>query len=163
MDLQTLVAWTTVIGSLAVTLTLVVLIVSIRQNTKAQRVLAVQSLTAAIAAIDVPAMTSPELGAALTAVLKDWRTATREQRIVAHYFLFPFFKLLETAWYQERAGVLEPALWSGWDAMIRVYFHSKGIKEVWWPVRGRTFSPEFQRYLEQTEPPTVGSLADLFD
>ena len=117
MDLQTLVAWTTVVGSVAVTLTLVVLIVSIRQNTNAQRVLAVQSLTAAIVSINVPAMELPALGHAIAAATRDWRKASRDDRILAHYFLFCWFKLAETAWYQQRARVLEPGLWAGWETL----------------------------------------------
>jgi hypothetical protein len=164
MDLQTLVAWTTVIGSVAVTLTLVVLIVSIRQNTKAQRVLAVQSLLSSIAAINVPAMETAALGQALAAATKDWRKASREQRVIAHFFLFSYFKLSETAWYQKKAGVLEPGQWAGWESVIRMYYHSSGVKDVWWPARGQAYSPAFQKYLSETEPPTnVGTLSDIFD
>ena len=48
-----------VVNAAAVILTLAFLIVSIRQNTKAQRALAVQSITSAIAAINLPAMETP--------------------------------------------------------------------------------------------------------
>lgn len=130
MDLQSVALLTGIISSIAVTATLVVLIVSIRQNTQSQRILAVQSLTAAITAINVPAMESPELGAALASVTRDWNTATREQRFVAHFFLFSYFKLAETAWYQQKAGVLESELWTGWETLMRLFYHSSGTKEV---------------------------------
>ena len=58
MNLQSFVSLAEIVNALAVTATLVVLVVSIRQNTKTQKVLAVESLAAAITAINVPAMES---------------------------------------------------------------------------------------------------------
>ena len=69
----------------------------IRQNTQSQRVVAVESLATAIAAINVPAMQSPALGTALATALKDWSLASHDERVIAHYFLFCFFKLHEQA------------------------------------------------------------------
>lgn len=162
MDLQTIALLTGIVSSLAVTLTLVVLIVSIRQNTTSQRVLAVQSLTAAIAAINVPAMESPALGDALASTSKDWGSATREQRILAHFFLFTYFKLSETAWYQQQAGVLDAGQWAGWDMMIRMFYHSEGVKRGWWPHRGHAYSAAFREYLAQSAAPAgLGSYSEL--
>jgi hypothetical protein len=163
MNLQNLVGLAEIINALAVTLTLVVLVISIRQNTNAQRVGAVQSLSAAIAAINVPAMDSPALGSALSRALHDWNAATRDERILAHYFLFSYFKLIETAWYQRNAGALEAEQWEGWEWMVRLFFHSDGVRLVWWPHRCHAFSPAFRNYLELSEPPAdARKLDDLF-
>lgn len=152
MDLQTIASITGIVSSIAVTATLVVLIVSIRQNTQSQKILAVQSLTSAITAINVPAMESSEMGAALANVTKDWNAGTREQRIIAHYFLFSIFKLGEAAWYQRKSGALETGQWDGWERLMRLYYHSAGVREAWWPHRGYAYSPEFQKYLLTTQP-----------
>jgi hypothetical protein len=163
MNLQDVAALADIVNAAAVIATLVFLIVSIRKNTQAQRVLAVESLTAAISAINVPAMESPALGEALAVVTRDWNGASREQRVIAHYFLFSLFKLLETAWYQQRNGTLDTAQWAGWDDMLRKQYHCPGIKSGWWPYRRNSFSPEFQAYLTSTEPPTAGlSLSEIF-
>ncbi|HEX3672659.1 MAG TPA: hypothetical protein VHU87_00155 [Rhizomicrobium sp.] len=163
MNLQSFVSLSEIVSALSVTLTLVVLVVSIRQNTKSQRVLAVQSLSAAIAAINVPAMESPALGSALAKATRDWGSASRDERILAHFFLFSYFKLVETAWYQRRAGALEEEQWAGWDTVMRIFYHSDGVKLVWWPNRGYAFSPAFRDYLAQTKPPAeVGALHDIF-
>lgn len=53
-------------------------------------------------------------------------SASREERIIAHYFLFSFFKLLENAWYQPRAGILDQAQWIGWETLLRKYYHADG-------------------------------------
>ena len=163
MSLQTFTALAEIVSSAAVTLTLVVLLISIRQNTRAQRVRAVESLLASIAAINVPGIENPELGLALAKAMKDWRSASREERVIAHFFLFSYFKLAENGWYQYQAGALEAGQWQGWDNLIKHYYHSPGVRDVWWPARGYAYSPAFQKYLAGTTPPaTIGSLSDIF-
>lgn len=150
-------------AAVAVFFTLIGLIVSIRQNTQAQRVLAVQSITAAIAAINVPAMESPALGSALAATTRNWRSASRDERILSHYFLFTFFKLLEQAWYQHRAGALDDGVWVGWEISLLRFFHSPGVAEGWWPGRRWAYSPAFQQFLEESPPPALSADAALYD
>ena len=90
--------------------------------------LAVESLAAAITAIKVPGMQSPALGTALAKATADWSSATREERMIAHFFLFSFFKLLENAWYQQKAGILDQAQWVGWETMLlRASMHHKRL------------------------------------
>jgi hypothetical protein len=164
MTMDKLAAIAEIVNAAAVTLTLLGLIATIRQNTKSQKAMAVDSLAAAIAAINVPATQSPALGAALSSAVNDWASATRDERIMAHYFLFSFFKLHESAWYQLQAGILDAAQWQGWEKGVRKFYHSKGVHEVWWPNRRHAFSPEFQAYLAATSPPDeIGSLKDIFD
>jgi hypothetical protein len=164
MSLQTLVAVAEIISALAVALTLIALIVSIRQSTKSQKALVVDSLAAAITSINVPAMESPGLGAALAKATADWNSASREERIIVHFFLFSFFKLLENAWYQQKAGILDQAQWVGWETMLRKYYHAQGVQRAWWPARKNSYSPEFQKFLSETKPPEdLSSLGELFD
>ncbi len=153
-----------VIGSVAVLASLVFVGMQIRQNTKAQKMVAVDSLAAAIAAINVPAIDSPALGEALAKAMRDWGAAAREQRIIAHYFLFSYFKMAENAWYQHRAGVLDASQWSGWATGARMFYHSPGVRTAWWPRRRQTYSAEFQAFLAASEPPPgeMGTLEDLF-
>ena len=164
MNLQTVVSLAEIISALAVTLTLIAVIVSLRQNTRSQKALAVESLAAAITAINVPGMQSPALGTALAKATADWSLATREERMIAHFFLFSFFKLLENAWYQQKAGILDQAQWVGWETMLRKYYHAEGVQQAWWPARKNGYSPEFQKFLSGTKPPEeLGSLSELFD
>src|SRR5246127_3359746 len=135
MSLQTIVSLAEIISGLAVTLTLIAVIVSIRQNTKSQKALVVDSLAAAITSINVPAMESAVLGSALSKATADWSSATREERIMAHFFLFSLFKLLENAWYQQKAGILDQTHWLGWESLLRKYYHSEGVRQVWWASR----------------------------
>jgi hypothetical protein len=153
-----------ILSALAVTLTLLAVIATIRQNTRSQKALAVDSLAAAITSINVPAMKSHVLGTALSKATADWGSAGREERIMAHFFLFSFFKLLENAWYQRQAGILDQAQWVRWETLLRKYYHAEGVRRVWWPGRKDAYSPEFQEFLSGTKPPEeLGSLNELFD
>ena len=153
-----------VVGALAVLASLIFVGMQIRQNTHSQQIVAVSSLAAAIAAINVPAMQSPALGEALAKATRDWGAATREQRVLAHFFLFSYFKLCENAWYQHSRGALDATQWAGWETMLRAFYHSSGVQSGWWPRRRRAYSPEFQSYLAATAPPPedIGSLEQLF-
>lgn len=152
-----------VIAGLAVLASLLFVGVQIRQNTRSQKVVAVNSLTAAIAAINVPAMESPALGEALSSVFQNWDSATREQRIVAHFFLFSFFKLSESAWFQRKNAVLDEQQWIGWETLLLSMYHAEGVKNGWWKYRRNAYSPEFQAHLARSEKPTaeIGSYSEL--
>lgn len=152
-----------IIAAGAVIFTLIGLIATIRQNTIAQRSASVQAITAAIAAINVPAMESPALGDALAHACKDWRAASRDQRIVAHYFLFTFFKLCEQAWYQHKAGALDEEQWSGWQHSLLRFYYSPGVLSGWWPHRKSSYSAAFQRFLAESAPSEPAALYDLFE
>jgi hypothetical protein len=95
MNLQTIASLAEIMSALAVTLTLIAVIISLRQNTKSQKALAVESLAAAVTAINVPGMESPALGAALGKATADWSSASREERMIAHFFLFFFQTIRE--------------------------------------------------------------------
>lgn len=164
MDLNHVASLAEIVNALAVTLTLVGLIVTIRQSTRIQKALAVDSLSAAISAINVPALESPALGSAVSRAVSDWGSATRDERILAHFFLYSIFKLWENAWYQHRAGILDTEQWQGWERLARRYYHSPGVREVWWPARGNSYSAAFQSFLAASEPPPeVANLNDIFD
>jgi hypothetical protein len=153
-----------VIAALAVVASLVFVGFQIRQNTRAQRVVAVNSLAAAAVAINVPAMESPVFGEALAKALTDWASATREQRMIAHYFLFSFFKLSESAWYQRRVQVLDAPQWAGWENLLLAIYHTDGVQAGWWPHRHDVYSPEFQDYLARSSKDqiSVGTLEEIF-
>lgn len=152
-----------IVAALSVALTLPVLIISIRQNTKAQRAIVVDNLASGIANINSPLTSDPKIGAAVQAATENWRAATRDQRIMAHYFLYSLFKLQENAWYQTRAGILEQDVWEGWATNMVKYYHTPGVRDVWWPARCNSFNQEFCAYLASTNPPKVGELGDIFD
>ena len=160
MTLQGWVDLAQIVSASAVTLTLLAVIMTIRQNTRSQKAVAVDSLAAAITSINVPAMKSHILGSALSKATADWGSANREERIIAHFFLFSFFKLLENAWYQRKAGILDQAQWVGWEMMLRKYYHADGVQGGGGR-RARTVTrQDFKGFLlEQSRPKTSAASA----
>jgi len=141
MTLQMWVDLAQIVSASAVTLTLLAVIMTIRQNTRSQKALAVDSLAAAITSINVPAMKSHILGSALSKATADWGSASREERII-----------------------LDQAQWIGWETLLRKYYHADGVRRVWWPGRKDAYSPEFQKFLSGTKPADeLGNLNQLFD
>jgi hypothetical protein len=152
-----------VIAGIAVLGSLFFVGLQIRQSTRFQKVAAIDALSTSIASLNASCMASPALGEALALASQDWVAASREQRIIAHYFLLSYFKLAENAWYQRQAGVLDPAQWFGWENMVRMYYHSAGVRGAWWPRRHNAYSQPFQAYLAGTKPPEdFSGLEDLF-
>src|SRR5438067_2414747 len=83
-----------------VALTLIALIVKIRQSRKSQEALVVDALAAASKSNNVAEMEWADLGSARAKATADSRSADREQRILEHYFRFALSKLLDDALYQ---------------------------------------------------------------
>ena len=79
MNLQILVAVAEIVSALAVTFPLIAVIITIRQNTRSEKALVVDSLAAAIASINVPAMESHALGSAMSKATINWGSASRRR------------------------------------------------------------------------------------
>ena len=152
-----------VIAALAVLGSLVFVGLQIRQAARFQKLAAVNSLSTAIAGINLAGMETPALGEALAAASRDWGAASREQRIVAHYFLMSYFKLAENAWNHRKAGILTSDQWFGWENMLLIFYHSAGVQNAWWPRRHNAFSPPFQAYLAGApKPKDFATMAEVF-
>ena len=139
-----------IISSVAIVLSLIFVVYQIYQNTKAQKALVVDSLAKAIADINAPLTSDPQVGISISKALKDWEAATPEDKARAHYFLFSIFKLSENAWFQKEAGVLSDEQWNGWEAMALYYYRSDGVTNHWWKMRGGGFSVEFSEHLKNS-------------
>ena len=139
------------VAAIGVIASLFYLAAQIRQNTKSQRSVAVDSLTGSLIALLGPQASDPALTRACAAAVEDWRGAAEEDRLRAAAVLLALFKLGENAWFQQRQGTLDREQWQGWDLYIRAYYHRPGVK-TWWSLRRGMFAAGFRAYLEATEP-----------
>ena len=151
MSLETISAIAQLVAAVGVIASLFYLAAQIRQNTRSQRSVVVDSLTHSLIALLGPQATDPALTRAFAAAVEDWRGATEEDRWRAVAVLFTIFKLFENAWFQQREGTLEREQWQGWDLYTRAYYHRPGVK-TWWSLRRGMFAAGFRDYLEATEP-----------
>src|SRR5437870_12302168 len=164
MNLQVLVALAEIVSALAVTLTLIALIVTIRQNTRSQKALAVDSLAAAITSINVPAMESPALGAAISKATTDWASASREERIMAHYFCSLFLNYWRTpGTCKKQASLIRRSGLDGRQCSENIITPRECVGYGGRGARTR-IRQNFKSSFQWTKPrDELGSLTDLFD
>ena len=151
MNLETINSIAQIVAAIGVIASLFYLAAQIRQNTKSQRSVVVDSLTSSLIALLGPQASDPILTRAFAVAVEDWNGVTEEDRSRAAATLFTLFKLFENAWFQQRQGTLEREQWEGWDLYIRVYFHRPGA-QVWWADRRAMFAVGFRNYVEATQP-----------
>jgi hypothetical protein len=151
VNLETINAIAQLVAAIGVIASLFYLAAQIRQNTKSQRSVVVDSLTGSLIALLGPQATDPALTRAFAAAVEDWHGASEEDRLRAVAVLFMIFKLFENAWFQLRQGTLDHEQWQGWDLYIRAYYHRPGVK-TWWSLRRGMFAAGFRDYVEATEP-----------
>ena len=161
MSLETINSIAQIVAAIGVIASLFYLAMQIRQNTKSQRSVVVDSLTGSLIALLGPQSYDPSLMRSFVAAVDDWHGASEEDRTRAVATLFITFKLFENAWFQQRQGTLERQQWEGWDLHIRVYYHRPGV-QVWWADRRGMFAAGFRAYVEATKPVTgVSPLSQL--
>jgi hypothetical protein len=151
VNLETISAIAQLVAALGVIASLFYLGAQIRQNTRSQRSVVVDSLTSSLIALLGPQAADRNQMRAFASAVEDWHGATEEDRVRAVSLLFTTFKLFENASFQKRQGTLDPEQWEGWDLHIRVYYHRPGV-QTRWSDRQSIFAAGFRSYLEATKP-----------
>jgi len=161
VNLETINSIAQIVAAIGVIASLFYLAVQIRQNTKSQRSVVVDSLTSSLINLLGPQSSDPDLTRSFASATEEWHGASVEDRSRAAATLFTLFKLIENAWFQQRQGTLEREQWEGWDLYVRVYFHRPGV-QIWWADRRGMFAIGFRKYVESTKPVTdVRPLSEL--
>ena len=150
VSLETINSIAQIVAAIGVIASLFYLAAQIRQNTRSQRSVVVDSLTSSLIALLGPQSYDPALMRSFVAAVDDWYGASEEDRTRAVATLFTTFKLFENAWFQHRQGTLDSEQWEGWDLHRRVYFHRPGV-QTWWSDRRGMFAPGFRDYIEGTK------------
>ena len=158
MSLETINSIAQIVAAIGVVASLFYLAVQIRQNTKSQRSVVVDSLTSSLINLLSPQSSDPELMRAFVSATEEWDSASEADRLRAAPMLFSVFKLFENAWFQRRQATLDPEQWQGWELYMRVYYHRPGVR-AWWSARRSMFAPGFRNYIESTEP--IGDVRPL--
>jgi hypothetical protein len=151
VKIETISAIAQLLAAIGVIVSLFYLAAQIRQNTRSQRSVVVDSLTSSLITLLSPQSTDPVLTRAFASVIDDWYGASEADRLRAIAVLFTVFKLFENAWFQKRQGTLDAQQWEGWDAYMRMYYHRPGVK-IWWQMRRAAFASGFRDYIESTQP-----------
>ena len=98
-------------GAIGVIASLFYLAAQIRQNTRSQRAVVVDSLAHSLIDLLGPQASDIEFTRAFSRVIRDWNAASEEDRMRTVAVLLCTFKLFETAWFQRRQGTLDAQQW----------------------------------------------------
>jgi hypothetical protein len=150
VSLETISAIAQLVAAIGVIASLFYLAVQIRQNTRSQRSIVVDSLTQSLINLLGPQASDADLTRAFASATEDRYGAAEADRLRAVTVLFTLFKLFENAWFQRRQGTLDAQQWEGWDAYARMYFHLPGVK-TWWQLRREAFAHGFRNYIESSQ------------
>ena len=101
MNLETINSIAQIVAAIGVIASLFYLAAQIRQNTKSQRSVVVDSLTSSLITLLEP-QAHPQVMRSFAAAVEDWHGANEEDRMRAIALLFTTFKLFENAWFQQR-------------------------------------------------------------
>ena len=85
--------------------------------------------------------------------------------MIAHYFLFSFFKLRESAWYQRRVQALDAPQWQGWENLLLAIYHTEEIRARMVATSTERLLTGVSRTISHALPPdqvSVGTLEEIF-
>jgi len=134
------------ISSVAVVITLIFLIVEIRQNTEALNAQSRQSVLVAAQTSLLKVVDHPEVIAAITKP----GALTAEENIQIDAFFTASMRSREYAWLQFRSGLIDEQQWKTELAVIRSVMSSARVR-LWWRRLGRTYvSVEFAGFVDES-------------
>ena len=149
-----------IIGSMAVVITLIFLVLQMRENTRAIMASTRQSARDADSQAILSAIENP---AAILAWTK--QDVTDEEIIKYIFWLTLFCRNRENDWFQYKRGVMDEATWERYKSSITVTFLSEKNRH-WWQNFGRlVFNPEYVAQVDdllKTTPIHKESVEDRF-
>nr|AEA07652.1 hypothetical protein [uncultured bacterium] len=137
-----------VLGAAAVVATLGYLAVQIRQNSRAVKNSAAQSLLSEANESLRVASSHPTTARAviLGQTLFDELSEGEKAQFIT--WMFAWMRTIEQAYLQFLQGYIDEEIWEGHMAHHQQLIHAPAIKE-WWSHRGRFFSQKFQNYMNE--------------
>ena len=138
-----------IVGSVAVSLTVVYLALQIRASTRATYSQTYQAAVAALGDMAAIVAESKEKAKLYADGMADPDSLDEEEYIQFAYLGISLFRKYENAYFQYRSGMIDDAFWDGHRDNLLWFFHRPGTQR-WWKERRLGFSKAFREYLEST-------------
>lgn len=145
-----------VIGSVAVSLTVVYLAVQVRASTKATYSQTYQSAVAALGDMAAIVAESKEKSRMYADGMADPDKLDPDEYIQFAYLGISLFRKYENAYFQYKSGMIDDDFWDGHRDNLLWFFHRPGTQR-WWKERRLGFSRSFREYLESTSAQDVAT------
>lgn len=138
-----------VIGSVAVSLTVVYLAMQIRESTKATYAQSYQTAVAAFGDMAAIVGETKEKARIYATGMADPDKLDDDEYLQFAYLGISLFRKYENAYFQYRSGMIDDTFWDGHRDNLLWFFHRPGTQR-WWAERRLGFSKSFREYLEGT-------------
>ena len=148
-----------IVSGIAIVVTVVLLIVEVRENTDAVRIASAQAVHENYANWYISLHSEPETTELVIEGLRDPSTLTTVQWGQFISVMMAYTSYMQNAFYQWQEGSLSPELWQGWELVsYNLVGTPGGIR--FWQERSYVFGDTFREYVEteiMTKEPPVGA------
>ncbi len=145
-----------IVGTIAVTLTVVYLALQVKRSTKATYSQTYQFATQALGEMAAIVGESKEKARIFSVGMANPRKLKKDEYLQFAYLGISLFRRYENVFFQYQSGMIDDDFWFGHRDNLLWFFHRPGT-QVWWKERRLGFSKSFREYLESTSPADVSS------
>jgi hypothetical protein len=149
-------AISSVVGTVAVTLTVFYLAIQIKRNTKSTYSQTYQFATHALGEMAAIVGETKEKSRIFAVGMADPKKLDRDEYLQFAYLGISLFRRYENVFFQYQTGMIDDDFWFGHRENLLWFFHRPGT-QVWWQERRLGFSRSFREFLEGTSPDEVSA------
>lgn len=147
MGLQDLANAAEVVSGVVVAITLIYLVIQIRQNTASIRAENFARALDRVSAMQSALFENGELARLQAQGSLDPYKLTREERLRLTWWFFEAFGTFEFMFHQARSGALPDEVWQRWSATIVWWVSFPGV-QAWWRAMPAPFSQSFTSFVD---------------
>ena len=148
MDLEQISSYAEIIEAVVIIVSLIYLTLQVKQNTQTTRAAAAQAQVDAYASVISPMAQSKDGARAWYKGIQDANKLKGEEIVMFYAQANMFFRMIESSYYQQKTGALDPQLWEGMGRLVLHFYNQKGMQQ-YLEVRGGGLSDEFREWLKE--------------
>jgi len=145
-----------VVGTIAVTLTVVYLAIQVKRSTKATYSQTYQFATQALGDMAAIVGESKDKARIFAVGMADPKKTQKGRISAIHLSRNKLVPALRERFFQYKSGMIDDDFWFGHRDNLLWFFHRPGT-QVWWKERRLGFSRSFREFLENTSPEEVSA------
>jgi len=147
-------AASSIVGTIALALTVVYLAIQVRRNTKATYSQTYQFATQALGDMAALVGETKDKARVFSVGMAEPDKLDKDEYSQFAYLGISLFRRYENVYFQYQSGMIDDDFWFGHKDNLLWFFHRPGT-QVWWKERRLGFSRSFREFLEGTSPADV--------
>jgi hypothetical protein len=147
-------AASSIIGTVALALTVVYLAIQIKRNTRATYSQTYQFATQALGEMAAIVGDTKERARIFSVGMAEPDKLAKDEYLQFAYLGISLFRRYENVFFQYQSGMIDDDFWFGHKDNLLWFFHRPGT-QLWWKERRLGFSRSYREFLESTSPEEV--------